>query len=339
MASRYDLNRITQAIQGMPEFAGCRIGYQGSIDGGAPMSMSLYDGATPSLNYAKVIVIIEVVEMDDPAIDADTGNWAAAPRSSPDGTSNPLIITNRSKVGREALGAGLSCGLAIVSAVGVFGSAAAEIPSGGTSTFLLVASWTGMVTSGVQCLNGLGRLGVIAYDPQGDQLERLDRNTAYSATMLVVDGLGIVSGLAGLPAAGKNLFAILSRQRSFVARGLTEAALKEMNQAERAAVIAQAVQEASRTPEGLEAIIKAAREAQVGAASIQRGTLSVRNATRMVGVISAETAKRLNRTVLSIVSTAVGVGASSMNAQYVGSASGSLNWIINLIDVGGGTST
>jgi hypothetical protein len=318
----------------MPEFKGCRVGYQGVYGAGGPVSRSLFDGDTPSVNYARVIVIIEELLVVDSATNADTLRWANA-GTSPPNALNPVIVENRSKLGPELIGAGLTCGLTVVAAVGVFAGAAAEVPSAGTSTFLVVASWTGMISAGLECANSLTRLGLIAYDPQGSQLDALDNNKIYQVSTLIVDAIGVVSGIATLPSGVKNLWAILRRQRSFVAKGLTETALKQMNQAQRAKVISDLVVEASRTPEGLQALVAAAREADVGAASIQRSTLSVRNAARMTSVIADETAKRLHRTLLSVISGPAGIAASGSPSRLVGgAATGSVNYIINLIDTG-----
>jgi hypothetical protein len=335
MADPALLERMVQAIQSFPEFKGCRIGYQGVYAGGAPVSRSLFDGETPTLNYGRIIVVVEELVVADAAVNQDTARWALA-GTSPVGSPNPIIVENRSRLAPELLGAGLTCGLTVVAAVGVFGSAAAEVPTAGASTFLLVASWTGMITAGIECANSLTRLGVIAYDPSGSQLEALDNNKIYSVTMLVVDGLNVASGVASLPAGLKNLYAILARQRTFAARGLTEAMLRQMNAAERAKVISELVAEAARTPEGLKAVITAAREAEVGAASIQRAaSLSVRNAARMVGVIKDETLRRLSRTLISVISVPLGVGVSASPASSVGgAASGSVNYIINCIEAG-----
>ena len=338
MADPSQLSKAVNVIQGMPEFKGCQIGFQGVYGAGGPVSRSLFDGLTPMVNYGKIIVIIEELHVSDPATIKDTRQWANA-GSSPSGAANPVIVDNKSRLGPELVGAGLTCGLTVVAAVGVFGSAAAEVPSAGTSTFLLVVSWTGMVTAGIECANSLTRLGVISYDPKGDQLQQLDNNKIYSYSMLAVDALNVASGLASLPAGAKNLYAIIARQRGFAARGLTEASLRQMNQVQRAKVIGELVQEASKTPEGLEAIMQAAREAQVGAKSIQRGTLSVRNATKMTSVIADETMKRLSRSLLSVLSVPAGTGVSAMPSSAVGgAATGSVNFIVNLIDAAGGTS-
>jgi hypothetical protein len=339
MADRSLVDRIVKAIQDMPELKGCRVGFQGSYGTGAPVSRSVFDGDKSSNNYSRCIVIIEELEVIDTTINNDTMRWAKA-GTSPPSAPNPLIIENESNLKPELVGAGLSCGLAIVSVVGVVGSAAAEVPSAGGATFVLVASWTGAVTAGIQCLNSLGRVGLVYYDPRGTEVAQLDDNSYYSATMLIVDGLGLVSGVATLPAAGKNLYAIISRQRGFLACGLSEASLRQMNRAHRATVIAEIVRDASKTPDGLQAIVAAAREAGVGSASIQRGaSLSVRNAARMVSVISDETARRLKQTILSILSVPAIFAVSAASTRDVGGASGSMNWIINLIDIAGGVST
>lgn len=334
MADPAQLGKAVQAIQSMPEFKGCRIGYQGIYGGGGPVSRSLFPGETPALNYGRVIVVIEELVDFDPLDNANTSQWALT-GTSPSGAPNPVIVENRSKLGPELIGMGFTCGLTVVAAVGVFGGAAAEVPSGGMSTFVVVASWTAMFTQGIECVNSLARLGVIAYDPAGSELEALDNIKWYSVTMLLVDAVNVVSGIATLPAALKNLWAILARQRSFAVKALSEAALRQMNAAQRAKVISELIVEATRTPEGLQAVINASREAELGAASIQRASLSVRNATRMTGVIADETVKRLKLTLLSIFSVPVGSAVSSSPARWVGgAASGSLNYIINCIDTG-----
>ena len=71
--------------------------------------------------------------------------------------SPPPFTANRSRLGPELVGAGLNCGLTVVAAVGVFGGAAAEVPSGGTSTFLVVMAWTVMGTSPNPVMKIIGR--------------------------------------------------------------------------------------------------------------------------------------------------------------------------------------
>jgi hypothetical protein len=131
----------------------------------------------------------------------------------------------------------------------------------------------------------------------------------------------------------RNLWAVLSRQRSFAARCLTFDSLKAMNRTGRMQAIQEVVEEASRTPEGRQALIQAARESGVGSKSIQSTAgLSVRNAERMVKVVTDETIRRLKFSLSEVGGSIMGVGASATPARLSGSASGSVNWIINVID-------
>src|SRR5262249_6531977 len=149
---------------------------------------------------------------------------------------------------------------------------------------------------------------------------------------LIVDAIGIASGLASLPAGARNLWAVIARQRSFAARGLSLEALKAMNRAERLRVVGEIVEEASRTPEGRAALIAAAREAGIGARSIQSTTgLSVRHADTMRRIVSAETVRRLTSSLRDVLGTVAGVGASATPSSATGSASGSVNFVINLV--------
>jgi hypothetical protein len=326
--SKFELDRLVRAIHSFPELKYCAVGFQGN-----GQSILLSRGGSSTDPVAYCAVIIEQIFETDPVIIKDTQKWAIPPGRSPDGSPNPLIVTNRSKLGAELSGAGMQCGLAVVSVALMVGGAAAEVPSGGTSTFLIVVAWTGVVTSGLQCANQVVRIGMIAAHPDGSSLQELDSNAVYTAVSLIVDGIGLASGIAQLPNGAKNLWAIVKRLRSFSARGLTESSLRAMNRVQRMKVVSEIVEEASRIPEGRAAIITAAREAQVGARSIQRTTgLSVRNAERMVTVISDETIKRLQLTLLNILGVPASAGGSALPPSLVGGGSGSVNWVIHVVD-------
>lgn len=323
------LNRMVNRIHSIEQLRGCVIGLYGDRQ-----CQVLHPGYSATPDSGRIAVIIEECILDDPAILEENRQWAARPAGSPEDVPSPAIATNRSKLGPELLGAGLSCGLTVVSAVGVLGGAAAEIPSAGTSTFLVIVAWTGLVTQGIQCVNGLVRVGAIAFDPEDNTLQRWDENDTYTNSILIVDAIGVVSTLAALPAATRNLFAIIARQRSFASRGLTLEILKRMNRAERARVIREIMDEASKTPAGRKALMEAAKEAQIGARSLERASsLSVRHANGMVRIVGEETIRRLRYSLLEVVVGGVGsVVASGTPARLTGSASGSVNWIINVID-------
>ncbi len=341
MISENTLREMVRRIHALPQLEGCMVGFQGN-----GQSRVLDPGSCETPTSERVIVLIEEVPFSDVAILAELDRWAASPSGSPEGAPNPTIVTNRSQLGPELIGAGLSCGLTIVSAVGVVGGVAGEVPTGGASTFLVVASWIGLTTSAIQCANGLVRVAAIVGDPGGDTLSRWDSNATYTNSILVVDAIGVATGVAGIGAAGRNFWAVLARQRSFAARGLSFEALRGMNRAGRLAAIRELFEEAARTPEGREALILAARQAGLGASTLQSAEgLSVRGASTLVRVITVETTRRLSASLRDVIAGSIGIIASASPSSAIGSASGSLNsgigFVVNLIDAGApaGTTT
>lgn len=330
MSSPRPLQQIVRRIHAIPELNGCGVYYIGET------SSEVLDPGSPD---AKCYVVIERIVVRDAGLNNSTSR--VAQRSAPvvPGDQVPPIVTNHSRLGSEAIGAGLSCSFAAVSAVAVAGSVAAEVPTAGGSTFLLVIAWGGLITSGASCVNGLARVGTVLYDPDGNQLQRLDENTLYTTTVLINDGLGMALGVTGLGAAGKNLFAVLRRQRSLQALGMGEEALKAhlkgMNRVGRGKVIREAIEEASKTKEGREAIAAAAAAAKVNPNVLKHGGVSVQNAIKMTGAITQETTRRLHSSVFTLLTGGAAVGASASPSTSVGSASGSVNWLINVVAASG----
>ena len=328
MSSDPTIRSLVAALRRFPELDGCIIGYQG-------------DGQSRVLEFARgngestcIAVIIEELDAN-PTETGALADLATMPAGAKGTGAPPSVIANRSRLAPELTGAGISCALTVVSAIGVFGGAAAEIFTGGASTFLVIASWTGLVTGGVQCLNGLVRVGTIFSTPDDNSLQRWDSNLTYSMAILMVDALGIASGVASLPLAVRSLWATLARQKAFLARGLSFASFRSMNRMERLRVISEVFEDAARTPGGREELVSAARTAQIGAPSLQRTTgLSVRHAETLRRIISDETARRIASSLRDVLSSLASVGASATPASLTGSASGSVNYLINLIDAG-----
>jgi hypothetical protein len=176
----------------------------------------------------------------------------------------------------------------------------------------------------------------VLVSPDDNSLERWDKNEWYSGAMLIVDAVGVVSGVAALPSGIRNLWMVLARQKRFLARGLSWESLKAMNRAQRLMVIAEVFEDASRTPDGRAALVQAARKAEVGARTFQHAAgLSVRNADKLRGIISAETTRRLTASLRDAIGNMVGVAASGTPSSLTGSASGSVNYVINLVASGG----
>jgi hypothetical protein len=89
-----------------------------------------------------------------------------------------------------------------------------------------------------------------------------------------------------------------------------------------------------RAPEGRVALERAAAEAQVSAASLARETMSLRHSISMVKVISKETQRRLISSLIGVLAPLTSGGASATPSRWSGSASGSVNWVISLVDSG-----
>jgi hypothetical protein len=171
--------------------------------------------------------------------------------------------------------------------------------------------------------------------PNQNSLERWDQNSIYSMVVLIVDAFGVASSVASLPFAVRNAWAIIARQRAFLASGLTFESLKNMNSLQRMRAISRIFEEAAKTSAGRAALIDAAKEAQVGVATMQRATgISVRSAIKMKEVISVETIFRLRSSIRDVVASIGTSVVSGLSSSAVGGSSGSVHYIINLLDAG-----
>ncbi len=304
------LDAVVRVIHSQPELTGVIVGH---YDG---MMCSVADpGAKVALAYWEKAVIIE--EIDDDAS-------AEVPSDPTDTAQPPAVITNRSRIWSEFAGAGLNCGFAVISAVGVVGGAAAEVPSGGTSTFLVVVAWAGLATSSIQCVNGIVRTVEAATNPDSDSLARWDQNRIYTVSFLVVDAIGVAAGVASLGANVKNLLAVLERRGGLP----TAQALAKMGRADRAKAIQDALNQARRNPESAKILDEALKDA-LGSRTVRRvaknAIIASRNATVVSDVIADETARRLTRAIIDVISSVDSPIASGLPSDWVGSASGSVN--------------
>lgn len=336
MISETGLRQLVQLVHSEPELAGCIVVFYGNNECrviGHPFC------ANP--NSENVAVVIEELNLPDRRDGEAMLRASRVLSGTPKGAATNPIIKNRSKIAPELIGAGASCGLAFVATLGVFAGVATEIPTGGASTFLTVASWAGFGTASIQCANGLVRVGAMFSDLDGDTLDSWDNgdgmgNVIYKYGILVVDAIGIASAVGSLPFAYKNLWAVIERQRAFVARGLSFEALKRMSRAERLKAIAQCLKDAGRSPEGAAALRKAASDAKIAAKTLEgaRGGLSVNHADTLRRIISDATAKRLSAGARDVIANVLGIGVSASPSDWTGSGSGSLNWVVHLLDAG-----
>jgi hypothetical protein len=326
MVSDQALRKIAWHIQHAPGFEGVFVGFYGN---GMCRVIGYPSSVTP--NSANVAVIVEEVILDAPISPPVTA------RATPD-TAPPQVkhmVTNRTKLGAELVGAGVSCGLTLASVAGIALGAAGEVPTGGASTLLVVASWTSFTAGAIQCANGLVRIGAALNNLDGNTLETWDENSWYSTAILVVDAAGVSAGLTMLPFAVRNLWGVIARRAELARVDLSFDALRRLNRLQRFKLVAKAFKDAARTPEGAQALVAAAREANIGARTLQGNSgLSVNHSETLVRIIGRETVHRLAWSLGDVISNLMGHGLSASPAEYTGSGSGSINFVINLLDAG-----
>jgi hypothetical protein len=323
-ATETTLKEIVWRIHVVPELAGCTIGFYGN---GVCRIIGYPSCVTQ--NSENIAVIVEEV-----ALTKGTSSQGANVEK-PSHAETQQIVRNRSRLGPELIGAGIACTVTLASALGVVGGVAAEVPTGGASTFLVLAGWSGLVTGGIQCGNGLVRVGAIFADLEGDSLAVWDKNQIYSVAILIVDAIGVVGAVGSLPYAVRNLWSVISRMKAFNNAKLSFEALRAMNRVQRLKAISKLFQEASRTEDGTVALVTAAREAKIGAGTLQRSSgLSINHSSTLQRIIKEETVRRLEASLRDLFSNLYGLGASASPSSVTGSASGSINWVINLLDAG-----
>jgi hypothetical protein len=323
------LNGFVKVIHDMPDFRGCMVGYEGTYGASGPVSRTLYDGN----GNTSVAVVIEEIFVTDPTMNADTERWATRGRS-PENVANPAVANNKSKLGAELKGLGWTCGMVLVSTVAFAGATAAEVPTGGMSTFLVIVTWTGMVTSIMECSNAAARVAAALGNPEGSELEKLDNDKRYQLIFLIVDALNVASAIASLPSGVKSL-ANLIKQRA-AAKGLTEAVLRHMNRAERAAEVSKLMKDVERESGGMQKIVEALNDPAVEKAAMKLmsgkgGHLAVMPAEKIATKIAKGLADQLQKRLFDFMTTGAGIAVSGAPSKYVGgAASGSVNFIINL---------
>lgn len=315
------LQGIAARIQAIPELAGVEIEFQGNSS-----SRVLRHGFSATAESAHIIVIIEEASCSSKAEVDELERYAQIPGGVPAGAPLPQSL-NRTKVTRELIGAGASCGFAIISGIGLV---AAGVFSGGVG-FLAVGLWS---AGAIQCVNGVIRAAETINNPDSDSLEQWDSVKTYKYGMLFVDAFGVVGGAFGVKASVKSLLALMARNSALRAQ-LTSEALAAMNRAERLKVISEAFQQTATTEEGRRAIITAARAEGLGVAALQAPVgMSANHANKLVRIVSNETIKQIKTTTRETLLGAAGIAVSGTPDTLTGSASGAVYWIIHLIATG-----
>jgi len=91
----------------------------------------------------------------------------------------------------ELWSAGVSCGGAVISGIGVVGAAALAPETGGLSLAGEVLLWSGMTASASQCLVSAYRVGNAATGRESVN-QSLDESMTYKTSMYVLDGVGLI---------------------------------------------------------------------------------------------------------------------------------------------------
>lgn len=311
MISESKLFQIRNAINCHPELLGARIGFHGNL------GSSVLDYGNPNSPNYDIIVIIEEVEMDL-GLRVSAGINANV-------IAEPAKVLNKTVVGAELIGAGISCGFTVFAGAAVVGSAAAEVPTAGLSTVILIAAWTGFVTQGIQCVNGITRTVEAYRNPNDNSLERWDSNEWYNNTMLVVDGAGVLSGLVGVGGAAAGLKKMLTMKGALP----SEEILQAMTNQQRVTAYREAVKKISKSPSQATEFDNLLNNLRPGIAKRLRENKAViirRSASDVSRLLSQKTMNALLDTTKEIVITGSGITFSGMSQQSVGSASGSVRW-------------
>jgi len=217
--------------------------------------------------------------------------------------------------------------MAVISGAGVVGGAAAEVPSAGTSTILVIAAWTGFVTSGLQCLNGIVRVSEAVQNPDDNSLQAWDSNVVYSYATNIVDALGVVSGGVAVAGSVRGVLRVLQSRGALV----TAEELSRMSAASRTRAIRDAVSRVGRSQEGRRELREAMRaagltEREANAALSSAGYIGRTQTVRRV--VSEQLVRRLGDAIGQARSDAIMFGAgvviSGTSPRHTGSGSGSV---------------
>jgi hypothetical protein len=315
--SQTTLTRIKDAINRFPELMGCRIGFHGNL-----RSAMVDKGNSGSPNY-KIIIIIEESE-------ADLG-LDFIPRRTPIQLPEPQKKLNKTVVGAELRGAALNCTFAAVTAATMAGSAVAEVPSGGLSTVLLVASWTGLITQSIQCGNGIARVVEAYNNPDDNSLERAEKDrfdpnsdSTYTKIMDLVDIAGLVSVLPGTATAAISIRKMLMLRGALPAEEL----MMKMTNAQKIEAYQNAAMRVSKNPSAkaeFYEILKSLGKRTISRMEQGNEIIIKRSMVAAGKLVSEHTLRELTKNTREILITSLELTVNAMPKEYVGSASGFLN--------------
>lgn len=128
---------------------------------------------------------------------------------------------------REASSTGIACAAGIISWAAVFGSAAASVPSIGSSGAITVLAFSAALASTAQCFNGVARTSAVVLGYENN-LAWFDSQSWYTQTMTALDVVSLAGGGAALVGIAKTTAALKASGNASVLE-----ALKGMSRHER----------------------------------------------------------------------------------------------------------
>ncbi|MGJ5816330.1 hypothetical protein [Paludibaculum fermentans] len=313
------LRRTVAAIRQQPDLNGCIIGLQ------ANGSSRVLDPGLSGENFTRRYVIVEEVSVPGqgavPSVQviqrAARGPAVPAPATpQPAAEAVQRATRNASRVNAELTGMQLACGaMALSGAIAIAGSA----------TGIGALAWIGFAASAASCVNATLRYQQAGNNPDSDSLYRLDRNGYYVATTLLVDAIGVGSGLVG---GAQGIVHLLQLRGGLAAIN--------------SAYTAQAINAAIRTTlarGGCEALLNEMRIAGFSGRAAAGSILTTRSAA------AAPSETGVQRLFTALTQTIVGSGpalsdlASGLGgflisggpSDRIGAASGSVNWAATTI--------
>ena len=320
MLSEALIQRIVQYLNEQPEIGGAQIGMHAN-----GQSRLLSPGLSPSINYSKTVMIEEVIREEIQHIPAPRRQEQTLFGSSAE------AYTNESHLTSESVGAGISCGFALLSGFEMIGGVLGAAPSAGTSLTVTVAGWIGFASSSFQCANALARLYNIHVNPGGDDNYYLDNDPDYQRFVQLLDAVGLVSAVPGAYRAYGTIRAAMSPALS---RSLpTMKALMAMSRAERQQAIKRAYQQVQATDEGKAAFEEAMHSTSFSAhrAAGSRSTVGAfTQATNTANAaVTVAAAARIREGVKTLIIAGANYTASASPSSLTGSSSGIINASVN----------
>ncbi len=305
MIADYTLNQIVASIYSFPELWGCTVLYIGNNQS------RVLKQAILVTNNSKIVVLIEELTPDV------------------DKAPTTAIKYNQAFQGDELKGGIINCTFAVISAIEVFGGAAAEPVTGGFSTVVVYAGYVGMATSGAQCINSIARTVVAYSSPLGRDLEGLDSNGFYNLFTKAIDIANIASGFGSIAGAGRDINTFLALRGSLA----SEEKLAAMTNAQRIKAYDHAVKKVSQNRQVSEEFYKLLNDAgRVGRRMAAGNPVIIRREVQGFSKLVANaTLDKLSLSVKSVLVNSASIGMNGLPAQYVGTASGEMNKVGNLV--------